>query len=567
VFAIFLLAQSARSEEVSVEASVDQRKISLGESVQFTVTVRGVRGDIRPEIPAVDGLAFQGPFTQQQMTFVNGAVSQWVNLVYTVTPTRTGDFTLPSVALEVKGKTYRTQPIAIIVEKAAAAKDISDMMFLRVVMDSQKLYLGQTMPVHVLLLARQNVPVKGVSSFNADAPGLGYKFLPNLKQGSRVIDGEVFNIIQVEGALSPERTGKLSFGPVVMKVQLAVEKRGRRGSAFDDPFFDQFFGRTEVREVPLTWDAIPIEVMPLPAEGRPADFTGAVGRWNLEVTAKPTDVAVGDPVTLMVKIAGDGNLDTVPRLEFDPGEGFKAYDPTTKSTKNELGTQGERDFQQVLIPKSTEAKQIPAFQFSFFDPIAGRYQTLRRDPIVLNVRPAGGGIATVIGGDGTSRRHARLGEDIVYLKGSVGAPATVGLVAGQVGFAVLNLAPLIGLAVLCGWKRRREKLAGNVALARRSRAAKRTRDLLQSATDFAGVHAAMRCYIGDRLNIPEEGITASVVEERLLPAGMETALADRVRQIFEVCDAARFAGGAGGNWEQTRNEAEKLVDELERSDI
>ena len=120
--------------------------------------------------------------------------------------------------------------------------------------------------------------------------------------------------------------------------------------------------------MPVTVDAVPIEVLPLPEEGRPADFGGAIGQWKLDVTAKPTDVAVGDPITVTIKVSGNGNIDTVPMPKLGPLDGFKTYDPTTKTTKDDLNTTGERVMQQVLIAKSTDVKELPEVRLVYFNP-------------------------------------------------------------------------------------------------------------------------------------------------------------------------------------------------------
>ena len=76
---------------------------------------------------------------------------------------------------------------------------------------------------------------RGLSSFNYEADGLGFKYLQNVKQSTQVIDGESFNVAVIQGAISPERTGTLNFGPCILKAQLTVQKqRGRNGWPFDD---------------------------------------------------------------------------------------------------------------------------------------------------------------------------------------------------------------------------------------------------------------------------------------------------------------------------------------------
>jgi len=541
VIGLFLLA--ARSyADVAVSASVDQARVSFGDTITLTISISGTQSGGQPAIPKVEGLSFAGPAVSTSVSIVNGAMSQSVSLGYQVTPTRTGEFVIPALDVNVAGRIYKTDPIKLTVDKPGAQADMSQSLFAKVRMSSQQVYLGQIAPLDVVVFARGNLPVRGLSSFNAEADGLGYKYTGNVKTGAQSINGEAFKVYVIEGAISPTRAGQLKFGPSVIKVQLTTQARNRT-------IFDEMMGRVEVREVPVTMDVVPVEVLPLPAEGRPADFAGAVGEWSLTVDAKPLEVAVGDPITLTVKIAGTGNIDTVPAIQLQGLENFKTYDPTSKTTKNELGTTGERVFKQVLIAKDTSATQLPDVRLAYFDPVAKTYKTTGRAPIELKIKA--GGQAAVLTGSERARPAEKLGQDIVYLKGERGpVPEAVPAVW------LWNLVPVVGLAGALVWKRRQARLTGDVRYARRSRAARNARQILAGATTHEQVQRALQEYLGDRLNLPAAGMTASVVEEQRLPGP--------VREIFEACDAARFAG-ARTDVNGLKQQLEQVIDELENA--
>ncbi|MEI6084473.1 MAG: BatD family protein [Verrucomicrobiota bacterium] len=537
----FILLATHSFADVSVSASVDQARVSFGETVTLTISLSGTHNGGQPAIPKIDGLSFVGPSVNTSVSIVNGTMSQSVSLAYQVTPTRIGEFVIPALDVNVAGKVYKTAPIKLIVDKPGAQPEMSQSLFAKVRMNSQQVYLGQTAPLDVLVFARANMPVRGLSSFNADAEGLGYKYSREIKSGAQTINGESFNVYLIEGAIAPVREGKLNFGPCVIKVQLQTQSRSRN-------MFEEMMGRVEVREVPITLEAVPLEVLPLPTTGRPADFTGAVGEWNLTVEAKPTEVAVGDPITVTVKIAGNGNIDTVPAIQLKGLEDFKTYDPTTKTTKNELNTTGERVLQQVLIAKDTSVTQLPAVQLPYFDPVAKAYKVSGHAPIPLKIKA--GGQAAVLTGSQRARPQEKLGQDIVYLKGERGE-----LPERLPPIWLLNLVPVLGLAGALAWKWRRDRLAGNVAYARRSRAARNAR---QALARNEPVQRVLQEYLGDRLNIPAAGITAAVADEHRLPAA--------VREIFEACDAAQFAG-VQTDVNMLKQKLERVIDELENATL
>ena len=557
-----LLAATRALADVSVVASVDRNHIGFGDSAVLTVTVQGAQGGT-PSIPAVDGLSFSGPSTASSMSINNGEVSQSLSFTYQVTPGRTGEFTIPAIEVNVGGKSYLTTPIKLVVEMGATQNDSSQTLFARVRLPSKQVYIGQTMPLQMFVLSRSDVPLKGLNGLSCEADGISFKFLPNLKSGSQIINGESFNVLVIEGAISPTRTGMLNFGPCVLKAQLAVQRRGRSDWPFDD-----LFGRVEVHETPVPIEPVPIEVLPLSTEGRPPDFSGAIGDWKLDVTAKPTEVAVGDPITFTIKISGSGNIDTVPTPKLGSLDGFKTYEPTTKTTKDDLNTTGERVIQQVLIAKSTDVKELPEVRLAYFDPAAKAYRTSVQKPIKLLVKAGNGGQSTIIGGGSRMRPEEKLGQDIVYLKGDPGPAASIIPFCATPAFWVLNIMPMLALVGGIGWKRRTDKLRGDVAYARRTRAARNARKLLASATSYDGVQRALQNYLGDRLNIPAGGITASIVDEQLLPRGVNGELAARAKACFEACDTARFAGGGTDAGVQgTRETVKQLIDDLEKKQL
>ncbi len=558
----FLLAATHAFADVSVVASVDRNRIAFGESVTLTVTVQGAQNG-NPSIPKVDGLTFDGPSTSSSISIVNTQASRSITFAYQVTPGRTGEFVIPAVSVDVGGKAYSTEPIRLVVEKGGAQGDLGQTLFGRVNLPSQEIYIGQTAPLNVYIFSRADVPLRGLNGFNYEADGLGYKLISNLKSGTEVINGESFNVQMIQGAISPTTAGTVNFGPCILKAQLAVQNRARAWPG--DSLFDDMFGRTQVREVPITIDPVPITVLPLPEEGRPADFSGAVGQWNLEVTAKPTEVAVGDPITFTIKVSGNGNIDTVPAPKLKGLDEFKTYEPSTKTTKDDLNTTGERVIQQVLIARTPEIKQLPEVRLVYFDPVAKAYKTAVQAPIKLVVKAGGGGQSTIVSGGNRLRPEEKLGQDIVYLKGDLGPAAPATPFCATPIFWTLNTTPVLALLGGIGWKKRTDKLRGDVAYARRVRAAREARKVLGVATNYDEVQHALQDYLGDRLNIPGAGITASIVEEQLLPRGVSSELATNLQECFETCDTARFAGGSGGTTlTATREKVERLIDELEK---
>jgi hypothetical protein len=154
-------------------------------------------------------------------------------------------------------------------------------------------------------------------------------------------------------------------GPLVLAPRLTLTARG--------------LGRIQVDPQPLT-----INVKPLPAAGRPEDFSGAIGSFNLHVEATPTEVAVGALVRVRMSVHGSGYLENSRPPVIAPAADFKRYDAELVSEK----AGRSRHYEQTLIPQSTNAVTVPVVSFSYFDPSTGQYRRRVSGPTPLAYRAA-----------------------------------------------------------------------------------------------------------------------------------------------------------------------------------
>jgi hypothetical protein len=148
-----------------------------------------------------------------------------------------------------------------------------------------------------------------------------------------------------------------------------------------DPFGNFFGRRANLAHEPIVSNQLIIHVHPLPTEGQPEHFSGAIGQFQVTGDARPTSVDVGDPLTLYFSISGTGNFDYVrsPFLPDDPA--WKSYVPSAKvEYRNESHTTAVKTFEQAVIPNKNGIVTLPAASFSYFDPEAKKYVTL---PIAL----------------------------------------------------------------------------------------------------------------------------------------------------------------------------------------
>jgi hypothetical protein len=318
-----------------------------------------------------------------------------------------------------------------------------------------------------------------------------------------------------------------------------------------------FFGRVRVEERRVALSAEPetLTVLPLPKENMPANFNGAVGSFSMTLSAGPTNVAAGDPVTVRIQISGRGAFDSLALPEQAAWRDFKTYPPTTKvEVTDALGLQGTKTFEQVVVPQSADIKTLPAISFSFFDPDQKSYRTLTQPPVALLVRPGGSAPAPTV-----VTANSRVGQDnppptqdIVHIKPRLGTLAELSppLVL-QGWFLALQAVPVLAWLSVVIWRRRVNQLANNPRLRRRRQVAQVVRqglgELRQHAAEkksddfFATLFRLLQEQLGERLDLPASAITEAVIEEHLRPRGVPEAALTTLHELFQTCNLARYA--------------------------
>jgi hypothetical protein len=341
-----------------------------------------------------------------------------------------------------------------------------------------------------------------------------------------------------------------SVGPVTGNIVVVLPSSNRGG----DPFLRQFFNTGEQRPVTLATDTLNVESLPLPAEGAPPNFNGAVGDYTMKVTAGPTNVAVGDPITVRVQISGHGALDALTLPDQPAWRDFKAYPPTQNlKTTDQLGIEGTKTFEQIVTPQNTDVHELPAFSFSFFDPGAKTYRTLMQPPVQLAVHSGGMTPAPVIAATKTANsQNPTPPQDILPIKEQFGAftPAGPPLLTRPVFLTMQSVPVLAWLATLV-WRKRTDNLANNPRLRRQRRVAGLIQsglsDLRRLAAEnnsdefFATLFRLLQEQLGERLDCPSSSITEAVIDERLVPLGTPEPVLAGLRELFQLCNQARYA--------------------------
>lgn len=555
--ALVLFAGATRLFAAGFTATLSRDTITLGENVQLTLTFEGDAPNDTPGLPALPGVQVFPGGRSSQFTFANGQATSIVTHTYTLTPTQVGDIDIPALRANVGGRVLASQPLKLRVLKPGAPPPNADALakslaFLRLVAPRNEIFVGETIVAELQLYVRDGVQdIKDFQLTGTPANGLTVGKTAQGQQRRAQVGNGLFTVVPFLMTLSAVRTGPLTVGPITCTVvaQLPSDRRSR------DPF-DPFgmFQRPNYQRLALATDEVTIQGLPLPVENKPANFSGAVGNFTLSMTAGPTNVAVGDPITVKVQLSGRGPIETLSLPEQTSWREFKTYPPTTKvDLTDQLGLQGTKTLEQVVAPQNAEIKALPPISFSFFDPESKAYRTLTQPPVALAVRPAGATPTPTLAGANTGKTEDQPPkQDIVPIKQHLGALARIEPpLVQQPWFLAVQAVPVLAWAGLLGWRKRAEALANNPRLRRQRQVAQVIRDgqgqLRRLAAEnnsdefFATLFRLLQEQLGERLDLPASAITEAVVDERLSPRGVDQATLDSVRDLFHLCNLARYA--------------------------
>jgi hypothetical protein len=427
----------------------------------------------------------------------------------------------------------------------------SEVAFMRLALpEKEVVYPGEVLAARLDIYLRDDVQNFGNFQFTG-TPANGFT-VGKMVQGSKQrvqIGNRVYTDVQLEIALTANKSGAISLGPFTASAVIELPSSNRGG----DPFFQRFFNSGEQKQVMLATDTLNVESLPLPAEGAPVNFKGVVGDYTMNVTAGPTTVAVGDPITVRIQITGRGALDALALPDQPAWRDFKAYPPTQNlKTTDQLGIEGTKTFEQIVTPQNTDVHELPAFSFSFFDPGAKNYRTLTQSPVQLAVHSGGTTPAPMIAAAKSASSQTPAPQDILPIKEQIGSLAQAGppLLTRPAFLAAQTLPVLAWLAAFV-WRKRADSLANNPRLRRQRRVAAQVQiglnDLRRlaaknnSAEFFATLFRLLQEQLGERLDCPSSSITEAVIDERLVLLGTpETTLAG-LRELFQLCNQARYA--------------------------
>ncbi len=548
--------------------------VAAGESAMLQLVFTDCGQVSPPTLPPVDNAITQYAGQSQELRIVNGVRSSSVIHRYSITPKGAGTVTIPSLTVTVEGQKLTSRPLRLQVGKGF---DSSEIGTLSLEVPKSVVYVGETIPVSIRFQFRHNPARQEPPSLKMDGFLRGRQ--TSQEGHSENINGEAMGVARWTMAITAVKAGDLELGPAEFQTIYVFQSRRRRGGPFDDPFFGQFLGGNEQRQINFQSEPVRLHVIPPPTAGRPPQFNGAVGRFRMEITASPTNVSVGDPITVKVKVTGRGSFDGLSLPELPADSGFQAYPGTNSFEPSDaLGLEGVKTFEQVLVPERATLRELTLPPLAYWDPTAKRYGLAEARSLPLNVRPSLN--AAIPGGpspaalSGTNPPPQNPNSELRPLKPDLGKLVqwTAPIVSQGWYYGAVAFPPLAAVAfsTFRWWQRRPKDLSEDLLSMRRSEvranleAMKRFAESRQAEDCYQAANRALQEQLGILLGQLGGAYTEEIIESALVPRGLKAEAADSLRDLFHASARARFAGDPSVvELDRICQEAEQSVRELQ----
>ena len=570
-----LIAYSTQmlADKVSFTASAPDAVV-VGDQfrLSYTVTTQKVKDFRAPSIKGFDVL--MGPSRSQQSNtqIVNGNVTSTSSITFTyiLMANNAGEYTIPGASIIADGDQMVSNSVRIKVlpqdqggsnssssssTHSSSGTGVSNQdLFITASASKTNVYEQEAFVLTYKIYTREsnlqlnNAKLPDFKGFHSQEIEMttNARWTPEHYQGRNY-----YTTVYRQFVLFPQQSGKLYIDPA--QFQMTVGKPVQS----DDPFDAFFNGGSNVIEIKksISTPKIAINVNPLPA-GKPADFSGGVGEFNISSSINNKELKTNDAITIKLVISGTGNLKLISNPEIKFPDDFEVYDPKVDNQVRltREGLTGNKVIEYLAIPRHAGTYKIPGVSFSYFDIRSKSYKTLKTEEYVINVEKGAGNADQVIANFTNKEDLKVLGEDIRYIKqNEVTLQPKGSFFYGSMTYWLFYIIPALAFIIFFIIYRKQAAENANVAKMRTKKANKvATKRMKLAGKLLSGnkkdafydeVLKALWGYISDKLNIPVSRLSKDNIEEKLRNHGVNEELIKEFLNALNDCEFARFAPG------------------------
>lgn len=576
---LFLLLGSFAHSQVQFEAKLSKKKLGINERLRVDFEMNQDGDNFTA--PSFEGFrVVGGPNQAISNSWINGKRSYSKTYSFFLAPQRQGNFTIGQASIEIDGEIYKSPPVSVQVTAAVnIPKDgnnadylASENVHLVAEVSNANPYLNEAITVVYKLYVSNEVSITS-NWREIDTPKYADFWSQNIdNQGNFKIYEGKFNgedyryVILRTTVLYPQKTGELNIEPLTLDVPIDVRSNKR-----------DLFGRFLMTRVNKTISAgnRTITVKPLPQEGKPDNFSGAVGNFSFKVTTNKTKLDANESLELNVTVGGNGNLKLfdLPSVTFP--NSLEVYEPTRNDniktqTSGMTGTVSEN---YTVVPQFKGNYPLRPITFSYFDPKTETYKTLSSQEIVIEVE--NGPVTAVKETTTTNNKQpvALKSDQFKYIKLDANLePIKKENFFKSKLFWGIMAAPfiVIPLFIIIG-RRRRARLndvEGNrvrhANLLAKKYLGEAKKNLNNKDAFYESLERALHNYLKAKLNIETSEMSKEHISKLLAGKNVNTEVISQFIGLLKSCEFARYAGVSKGSIQKDYDTAVQTLSSIDK---
>ena len=566
------------SQEAELSVSVSKNKLGLNQRlrVEFSINKQGADNFTPPKFSNFK--VIQGPSQSVSQSWINGKVSFSQSYTYIIKPKRKGELIIEPASIDINGGTINSKMMKIIVLDPVEIPDnpndpnyiAEQNIHLVAEISKSSPYVGEGIYVEYRLYVSENVSVYDTSV--TEAPQYNGFWNQEIKIDGFPVkmgkyNGENYRYIVLQKALLiPTKSGRLAIDPMKMDIVIGVPT-GRA----------DFFGNVMTKNIKKEFSSAKKVIIPkdLPLEGKPEDFTGAVGNFDFEVTLSKEALKANESSQIKVAVSGKGNLKLfeLPTVET-PAE-LEKYQPERKENVKVAtnGLSGSVTDTYTVVPQFKGKYKIPSVNFSFFDPNTKKYNTISTEDLYVNVLE-GKEITTVDNKTDVEKRTVTLtGKNFRYIqtKTDFSTKETTDFFKSNLFYSLLFL-PLSLIPIGIIMAKNNEKRNSDVIGRKQRRSEKLAKKYLSEAQKQLGkkeafyeaLERALHNYLKAKLSVETADISKDRITKLLNNKKVEETTINQFIDVLKASDFARYTPVTDTEMKAEFERAKQVIVQLDK---
>jgi hypothetical protein len=577
-FFLLLLSFQGLLAQVQFEAKASKQTLGLNERLRIDFTMNDDGDNFTP--PNFEGFKIiAGPSQQVSQSWVNGKSSFNKTYSYFLLPTQKGNLVIRQASIDIRGQIYKTSPVKITVTAAVEQpRDPNDSQVsadesLHLVAEISKTnpYINEPITVVYKIYFSYNI---GITNWRElDKPKYNDFWSQNIDIKQLVAEegkykGEKYRFVTLrKTVLYPQKSGKLVIEPLSLDVDVQLPSNRRN-------IFGQVLLVEDHKRVSA--GAKTISVKALPESGKPADFSGAVGRFTFKVTPSKTNLKSGESLDLDVSVSGTGNLKlfTLPKPIVPTA--LEMYDPVhNEQVSTPLsGMTGKISDKYAIIPQYKGKYPIKPMVFTYFDLSSRSYKTITSPEIMVNVLEGPNAADNAVAATPGDTKKAILSSaqfKFIKLKTELTSMKHKDFY-GSTLFYILSVLPFLCIPVIVLFKKKKDAIDGDVAGNKIKLSNKLAKKYLSEAQKEIGnkepfyiaLEKAMHNFLKAKINIETSEMSKEKISEILLERKANPDAITSFINLTENCEFARYAPSSSTAIQQDYDKAVAIISELEK---